>query len=373
MLWNRQWNASSLIRLVSGLLLVLGVSNLVPVLIMSMIGSSHVDTADLKDPAGLAKSLITPTQDAHPAATYLGMMLTTAERQTLSRAASSTNAPPKEIIGNALTNLLNRALEDSGLRSTTILQSTNTHDRTRGLAAAAATPLQAMQVNRQVMQDAFPTQLTRPRHWIEVASSVAFFIPFSLATICMQLGFFYTVRQFLRDELMTWGDLLQGRCAQPQQAIGIGVGAGLCALVLMWPVSAASSWFWQQMHHTSQLQQPLRVLQQADHPLQLAFFSLVAVAAAPFFEEIFFRGLLFSTLRQRGWGRAAGVVSAIAFGAIHFDLEKFLPLAFLGWILVYVYETTGSLLAPILAHATFNTANLVLFLCLPKITEAVVR
>ncbi|MBI3869434.1 MAG: CPBP family intramembrane metalloprotease [Verrucomicrobia bacterium] len=373
MLWTRHWSAMSLVRLASGLLIAFGASNLVPALVMVLIGTSRLDPSEIRDPAGVAKSLLVMSRDSHPAIGQLSLQLTREERQTLSRAIDGTNAPPGEVLGSALTNLLNRALDDAGLRSPPILLATNSSERARFLAARAATPLELMQANRQVIQDAFPTQIVGPRHRIEVSSGAAFFIPFSLATVCLQFGFFWVLRQFLRDERMGWNELLQGGCARPRQAIPFGICAGLCCLVLMWPVSALSSWFWKQMHHASHLQQPLLVLQQAEHPLQLAFFSVVALAAAPFFEEVFFRGLLYSSLRQRGWGWGAGVLSAVLFGAIHFDVEKFMPLAFLGWILVFVYESTGTLLAPILAHATFNAANLILFLWLPKFVEGASR
>jgi membrane protease YdiL (CAAX protease family) len=41
------------------------------------------------------------------------------------------------------------------------------------------------------------------------------------------------------------------------------------------------------------------------------------------------------------------------------NLAVFVPLTFLAVILVWVYESTGNLLAPIAVHCVFNAANFV--------------
>jgi membrane protease YdiL (CAAX protease family) len=48
------------------------------------------------------------------------------------------------------------------------------------------------------------------------------------------------------------------------------------------------------------------------------------------------------------------------FALIHFNFAIFLPLQLLAVILVWVYERTDNLLAPIAAHATFNAVNFIL-------------
>jgi len=81
---------------------------------------------------------------------------------------------------------------------------------------------------------------------------------------------------------------------------------------------------------------------------------LGVVVLAPVFEEIFFRGLLYSALRRR-LGVALGVlVSAIVFGVLHFEPLSLLSLSMVGAIFAYLYERTESLFAPMLAHAVYN-------------------
>jgi membrane protease YdiL (CAAX protease family) len=87
----------------------------------------------------------------------------------------------------------------------------------------------------------------------------------------------------------------------------------------------------------------------------IAMFTLVAVILAPVFEEILFRGFLFRGLANSfGWVWGA-VLSAVIFGVAHLQLDVFLPLAALGFVLAWAYHKTGSLWTTITMHALFNT------------------
>ena len=88
--------------------------------------------------------------------------------------------------------------------------------------------------------------------------------------------------------------------------------------------------------------------------LGAAMFLLVAVVMAPVFEEIVFRGFLFRGLAN-SWGWVWGALaSAAIFGAAHLQLDVFLPLAALGFVLAWAYKKTGSLWTCITMHALFN-------------------
>jgi len=68
------------------------------------------------------------------------------------------------------------------------------------------------------------------------------------------------------------------------------------------------------------------------------------------------RGILCRQLRQV-WSIQAALVTSLLFGVIHLNLMTLVPLTVLGIALVWLYEVTGNLLAPILAHSLFNLAN----------------
>jgi membrane protease YdiL (CAAX protease family) len=65
-------------------------------------------------------------------------------------------------------------------------------------------------------------------------------------------------------------------------------------------------------------------------------------------------------LRDAGWRKLGFIVSAVAFGAVHGNSVVFVPLVAFGLVQAWLYERTGSLLAPIIAHSLFNLAPFVL-------------
>ena len=80
---------------------------------------------------------------------------------------------------------------------------------------------------------------------------------------------------------------------------------------------------------------------------------LLAVAAAPIFEEFIFRGLIFGGLR-RTLGLAASVLaSAAIFALVHPPLAV-LPVFGLGVATALIYDRTRLLIGPIAAHAAYN-------------------
>jgi CAAX protease family protein len=86
----------------------------------------------------------------------------------------------------------------------------------------------------------------------------------------------------------------------------------------------------------------------------LALLGPVVVLVAPVGEEAFFRGFLYQGLRRRMpvWG--AATLSAAVFGLVHVYPLLIPALFVVGLGLALLYERQRSLLAPIVAHATFN-------------------
>lgn len=77
-------------------------------------------------------------------------------------------------------------------------------------------------------------------------------------------------------------------------------------------------------------------------------------------EELFFRGALFSILRE--WTKRTNLtifITAFLFSAIHLQFYGFLPRFLLGLGFGYLFYFTGSLWAPILAHFVNNTMAVV--------------
>ncbi len=95
-------------------------------------------------------------------------------------------------------------------------------------------------------------------------------------------------------------------------------------------------------------------------PMLALAFGVLAIAVAPFVEELTFRGFLFNALLRYAPVWLAATISGIIFGLIHGSLTAFLPLAGSGIVLAYVYYKSGSLTASMLTHALFNAINVVL-------------
>ena len=95
-------------------------------------------------------------------------------------------------------------------------------------------------------------------------------------------------------------------------------------------------------------------------PLLTLVFGILAVAIAPFVEELTFRGFLFNAILRYAPVWVAATLSGIVFGLSHGSLSAFVPLAGSGIVLAYVYYLTGSLPASMLTHALFNAINVAL-------------
>ena len=98
----------------------------------------------------------------------------------------------------------------------------------------------------------------------------------------------------------------------------------------------------------------------------VALGIISAVVAAPFFEEIVFRGLLFATLRRRLGVTTAALSSAIIFAVLHgYGWAGLLSVLWSGALWAWSYERTRSLVPGMLAHAAVNllaTLSLLLLL-----------
>jgi membrane protease YdiL (CAAX protease family) len=105
---------------------------------------------------------------------------------------------------------------------------------------------------------------------------------------------------------------------------------------------------------------PLIEAAQTQHGLLLAMIVLSAVVMAPLSEELLFRGMIQSMLRQsthRPW--AAIAITGVLFGLIHYEMPQDVPaLILFGMALGYNYERTGRLTGSIFLHACFNGAML---------------
>lgn len=343
--------------------MALGCGSLLPLILGTFIGTSTVTPQSLKAPVELAR-LLTTIPATNSIVRHLQASLAPQELDVLRGVATQGNpqGPAPESPGMAvLTNLMNRALLDSSLRVLPVPPPVQARVAS-WVERSREHPLDLLRANREVLEDALPGMLHPGRHAREIDVAQYRFYVFLVGNLALHLCLLWALIRFLHLEELRLGEFLRGAAQDLPPALSFAIVTGMVSTLVLLVVSNLSTHLLTLLDHKPQLQQPLVILQQATGPLEKAFFGYVALVGAPFLEEVLFRGILYTSLAQRFSGRWAAAASAIVFGAIHLDLEKFIPLACFGLILVHVYRRTQTLLAPILTHATFNTINFVVFL-----------
>jgi len=138
------------------------------------------------------------------------------------------------------------------------------------------------------------------------------------------------------------------------------------SVVAMWLVfgilQAAGYTQWLESLGIDTVQDSVRALQKEDDLAFLVLMRFSAIVVAPICEEVVFRGYLYGVAKRYCGPLAGALCSALIFSAAHASLAALLPLALFGLLLAWLYERTGSLWAPIAAHACFNAATVVVLM-----------
>jgi len=194
---------------------------------------------------------------------------------------------------------------------------------------------------------------------IEMPIAVRLTLAYSIAGICVTALTLYTLWRHKVPELWTYLGFAAAKHLSALQYLekslvyGL-VGGGLAAVgaaVYMHILSLVPSWeTWKEDAENQSL------LARSGHSLWL---PVLAVIAAPLCEEFIFRGLLYRGLRRSLHPAFAILASAALFALVH-PAVAVIPVFGLGIAAALCFERAGLLLAPIIAHMTYNTC--VLFL-----------
>jgi hypothetical protein len=132
--------------------------------------------------------------------------------------------------------------------------------------------------------------------------------------------------------------------------VGAGCGLMLASLLFNLAYAALLSLF------NLQIQPDIaQMFDNTGFPLALLFGGAVV---APFVEEVFFRGFVFTGLQHRWRWPAAALVSAGLFALAHFVPTSLLPIFILGVIFAFLYQISGSIWPAILMHMLTNSVAL---------------
>ena len=159
----------------------------------------------------------------------------------------------------------------------------------------------------------------------------------------------------IRRRVVTWGELGLRRSGAGRAAIA-GLGWGVLFII----VAGILEYILGSLG--------VRQTQAAEFPLQgasalgVAGILVAGVAFAPFAEEVFFRGYVYRAMSERKGVLRGVVYSSALFGAVHWNLGAFLPIAAGAVLLALSFRRTNHLLTPIVAHALNNAFAFALLL-----------
>ncbi len=188
-----------------------------------------------------------------------------------------------------------------------------------------------------------------------------------ISTLFFQAAGLALVGWFLRQERETWAGAFGFR-REPALAIVKGLALSLLALPMCWLLQLGSVWCLRALHWDAQQQSLVEMLRLVESWPARVYLGLAAVVLAPVAEEVFFRGILYGSLKQLGFPRLALWGSSAFFALIHLNMATFIPLLFLAAACAFLYDRTQNLLAPIATHVIFNAANLALLYLLQYLT-----
>jgi membrane protease YdiL (CAAX protease family) len=153
---------------------------------------------------------------------------------------------------------------------------------------------------------------------------------------------------------------------RPWKDVGYGLGVGVALYAIIIFVVAPLLFFLASLifGDVTPPDQARLLLPRRPDGLEATVAVIGAIVGAPLGEELFFRGLLFRSLRGRFRFSVSAVASAAVFGVVHLP-PLVIPLMFVvGTVLAYVVERRGSLVASIAAHAAFNVIGITSILLL---------
>jgi membrane protease YdiL (CAAX protease family) len=196
------------------------------------------------------------------------------------------------------------------------------------------------------------------------------------------LAVIFLIPRLFRNRFADWG-------LHIRQAPG-GILKGVLGFLLTYPflmVFGAALVFVYSLFTYKMSEHPtFEALQQHIPHMQELLLCFVAIVVAPIAEEVFFRGIVQTTLIQFSWGMfipqlmrpdtalaipqdyrpspfhrwGAIVITSVTFASLH-QWDQAPIIFLLSLALGYVYERTGNLWAPIALHVAFNSTEITQF------------
>jgi len=180
-----------------------------------------------------------------------------------------------------------------------------------------------------------------------------------VSTMSFQGAALVLITLFVREHQISWNDAFGFR---NQWLVAVLLGIILACLFLplgrqLQKASAELLLHLPRLHLMPEDQEAVQVLATAQTWRDRLALGVVTILLVPPAEELLFRGILYTWIKQLGFPRLALWGTAVVFGLVHMNLVSFIPLTVLALALTLLYEHANNLLAPITAHAVFNALN----------------
>ncbi len=221
-------------------------------------------------------------------------------------------------------------------------------------AAATLIPWLAFSLGTSALFGSSSTTAKPPSALIDAISGVVIFIisalleaVFLVAPIAVVYSHKLPTATF--RERMRWLGFRKTPLGPAVIVIIVGLVIGLGGSVLYSQLIGA-------FHLPIQTNSEMLLQQGKSAPLTTLGVLAAAALAAPFCEEVFFRGFIFTGLLKRLplWPSVA--LSAVIFGVAHADIGSLVPLIFIGLALAWARWRTDSIWPGIIIHMLNNTA-----------------
>lgn len=111
----------------------------------------------------------------------------------------------------------------------------------------------------------------------------------------------------------------------------------------------------------TQEQSGIHLLLGVEQPSLRLGVAVMITIGAPLGEELFFRGALLPQLRNVMSDNWAIFTTAFCFALVHFYVIQFIPVFISGLLLGLLFVAKGSLIRPLVAHATVNIISLLIY------------
>ncbi|MEI8291696.1 MAG: type II CAAX endopeptidase family protein [Verrucomicrobiota bacterium] len=187
-----------------------------------------------------------------------------------------------------------------------------------------------------------------------------------LATLSFQGAAWILILIFLKLHAVNWRDAFGFNHSNLKKPLLLAVFVWILILPVILLLEQGSALVLEKLGWPPEDQRAVDLILNAKSWWMRGYLAFFAVVLVPVAEEFLFRGLLYPFIKQRGWPKLAWIGVSLLFALIHLNAPTFLPLFVFALVLTWLYEKTDCLLAPIVTHGLFNSANLIILFTLPR-------